>query len=122
LVGIVQVKRYDPGTPLPPAFIQEIYGVKAHLEVQFAYLVTTARFSPESRKLAKVMDIRLIDGSNFEEKRAEVIPRTAGWQPLRSSPPVALPSMSATLPISQPADAFVAAPQISIVAPTRPIF
>ena len=120
-VGIIQVKQYDPRTPLPPTFIREVYGVKAHTGVQFAYLVTTARFSAEARKQAKDMGIHLIDGPSFEERRTEVIRRAAGWQPLPSfvSTPVPPTPMPPTIQPNNTSG--MAPPQISIAARTRPI-
>ncbi len=69
LVGIVQCKRHSPKSALSPMYIRELKTVKELRGVKIAYLVTTARFSYNSRWLANDLDIRLIDGSALEKMK-----------------------------------------------------
>jgi restriction endonuclease Mrr len=66
-IGIVQCKRYDPSRPLPPNHIRELYAVKHRFRVRTAYLATTAYFSDSSRKEARELGIRLMDGKTIRQ-------------------------------------------------------
>lgn len=66
LVGIVQCKEYSPNQALAPIYIRELKAVKDFHGVQIAYLVTTARFSADSRKVAKEYGVRLMDGETYK--------------------------------------------------------
>ncbi len=81
-VGIVQFKHYDPQAVLSPSIIRELQGEKLNSRVNYAYLVTTGRFSPEAQQAAKDLGIYLMDGEVFEKRRDEVVRRLANWKPL----------------------------------------
>jgi hypothetical protein len=72
LVGIVQCKRYDPTKTLPPAFVRELVTVRDEENVEIAYLVTTGRFSDETRAFARRRGVRLMDGETLEASRQGV--------------------------------------------------
>ena len=86
LAGIVQCKKYDPSKSLPPMFVREIATARAQQGVDVAYLVTTARFSEETRYLARTLGVRLIDGAELERLRARVYSRRVDALPT-SQPP-----------------------------------
>jgi len=69
LVGIVQCKRYDPNSTLPPGYIRELYAAKQQHGVRTAYLVTTARFGAQAHVQAKALGIQLIDGEKLIRMR-----------------------------------------------------
>lgn len=62
LVGVVQCKRYRPNKALPPAYVQQMVGIRQTFNVNIVYLATTAYFTEDTKRLAKQLDIRLIDG------------------------------------------------------------
>jgi restriction endonuclease Mrr len=65
LIGIVQCKRYKPDKPLAPMHIRSLAGVKARVGVNVAYLATTSYFTEETRKEAKELGIKLLDGDKI---------------------------------------------------------
>ncbi len=65
LTGIVQCKRYNPEVVLPPGYVRELHSVKTQHKVKSATLVTTARFSDQTRKEARSLGIDLIDGQKL---------------------------------------------------------
>jgi hypothetical protein len=67
LVGIVQCKRYNPDSVLPPGYVRELHSVKLSNGVGTATLVTTARFSDQTRQDAKELGIDLVDGSKLTQ-------------------------------------------------------
>jgi hypothetical protein len=69
LVGIAQCKRLGAGKIVYPAYIRDLNTVKHYHQVNIAYLVSTGRFSDESRQLAKELGIRLIDGHDLNKLR-----------------------------------------------------
>jgi hypothetical protein len=66
-IGIAQCKYSDPVKTLPPRYIRELYAVKQRVQVEKAYLVTTARFSVQSVSEAQAFGIDLIDGAKLRE-------------------------------------------------------
>lgn len=71
LVGVVQCKRYHRGRPLSPNHVRELYAVKAQFNVKTAYLVTTTRFTPQTRAEAERLGIKLIDNDKLEAMRKQ---------------------------------------------------
>ena len=66
LVGIVQCKRYHPRRAVPPTYIQQMVGIRETFKVNIVYLATTSYFTEESHKLAKRLNVRLIDGRDLK--------------------------------------------------------
>jgi hypothetical protein len=91
LVGVVQAKRFDPGRPLPPEYIRSLDSVRRARKAHYAYLVTTAYFSDNSKALAQQLDIRLMDGAEFMAKREQVIDRRSAVKLSRLDDPALTP-------------------------------
>lgn len=72
LVGVVQCKRYRPNTALPPAYIQQMVGVRQTFNVNIVYLATTAYFTEDTKRLAKQLNVRLIDGYDLRHISSKV--------------------------------------------------
>nr|MCU0514860.1 restriction endonuclease [Anaerolineae bacterium] len=83
LIGIVQCKRYQPDRALPPAHLRELNTVKQQHQVQYAWLATTARFSEDTRREARRLNIHLLDGARLHrmQKEARARARTHGTRP-----------------------------------------
>jgi hypothetical protein len=92
VIGIVQCKRYDPVKTLPPSFVRELVTVRDEEGVAIAYLVTTGRFSTETREFANRRNIRLMDGNELEASRRNLAHRQ----------PVLAPRQVVDLPNSRP--------------------
>lgn len=71
LIGIVQCKRFAPDKALAPLYVRELDTIKRRHGVSVAYLATTARFSSDTRQLARQLGINLIDGAAIEAMRAK---------------------------------------------------
>lgn len=67
LVGIVQVKRYNPNKTLDPNHLRAFDSVRRRTGVRKAYLVTTARFGAATIAEARDIKINLIDGQLFKQ-------------------------------------------------------
>lgn len=70
LVGIVQCKDY-PNRTVPPAYVRELATVKLRANVGIAYLVTSGKFSPETKRTAEELGIRLLDGDALKRLKAK---------------------------------------------------
>ncbi len=81
LVGIVQCKNINPNKTVYPAHIRDLNTVRHHHQVNTAYLVTTGRFSENSRELAQKLGVKLIDGATLKKMRAKLITRADSSQP-----------------------------------------
>ncbi len=66
LIGVVQCKRFHPNRALAPAYVQQMVGVRQTFNVNIVYLATTAYFTDETRRLAKQLNVRLIDGQDLK--------------------------------------------------------
>ena len=72
LVGIVQCKDY-PKRTVPPAHVRELATVKLRANVGIAYLVTSGTFSPDTKKTADQLGIKLIDGNALQRLKAKKV-------------------------------------------------
>jgi len=66
---IVQCKRYAPNKAVPPSELRDLDSCRRRTGVRQALLVTTGRFSDQTRQDAKSWGIDLMDGAKFEEAR-----------------------------------------------------
>lgn len=88
-VGIVQCKRYKPGTALSPSYVRDLGMVMRIEQVQTAYLATTGRFSEQTYALARQLGIKLIDGNDLKSiVRERLAAESAPPPPPRPSYPV----------------------------------
>jgi hypothetical protein len=70
LVGIVQCKDYQ-GRIVSPSNVRELATVKLRANVGIAYLVTSGVFSPDTKRTAEQLGIRLLDGNALERLKAK---------------------------------------------------
>lgn len=102
LLGVVQCKRYDPTTALPPDVLRSLRTTMHDHNVLVGYLVTTARFSKQSVELAKKYGIRLLDGQRLEEMRDKAYAQVGG-QEVRPTRLATLPTVPAAPLVPKPA-------------------
>jgi hypothetical protein len=69
LVGVAQCKYYAPNRTIAPGYVRELYGVKHMMNVQVAYLFTTAKASAQTHELAHSMGMKVYDGEKIADMR-----------------------------------------------------